>query len=191
MPLKLGGRNLGEWLRRAGLNNPQTPLPYNDYVQPVEVVGEGQNLTSPQLPPTAIAGFDLPAAAQNVACWFQARSAGGAWIDQVIMGTVAQANFAFRVAPTTNPDAAISNSAPAFNLVPDFPVKSVLFYGLPAAVIMAQSQPMFRLGAAGGLEIMRDVYVPPGYYLLMENDSGGTASTITWYMKWREYTEAA
>lgn len=179
---------LTEWLNRLGVKRPGWAPEMAEMIQPVQVVSDASSLTSPLLPPTALAGGEILAAALRFSAFeFQSRAPGGCFVRTLRLTANAATTIALVVRST--PLTFVTLVTPTrYALTPTLPATtSVLRIGDVAALSTLSSDPSF-LQPTNAQHVFDDAfYLPPGQFLIGEQKTA--AFYIAMSMVWQELAD--
>lgn len=172
--------NFTRWLERLGVKDGRQPEVLRA-VQPVQVVSDASLLVSPLLPPSGLAGTEIPAELAERACIeVYGGYRGGALVEFSVTPHSQSMTFLYRV------------SAAAFTVNNLIPLEDVFFQPDTTVRVrigtvlglVAAGWPRFRAGTA--VESLKSVFVPPGVYGLLMS-----ASVNQVVQSWVTYQEFA
>lgn len=189
MPIKLGLRDLSTWLRRGGDILSGRPVPFNDYVQPVEIVGDSRLLTSHQQPTSAFGGQQMATTAPDndafaFTCW-----SNGALVQEITAQHSAAAQWYLCLFPAADLAVSLAGSNVAINVMHNDPPVRCTLNALVIPAIIDVTRGATKAAAANGTVAWSNIFVPPGTCLVVGPDSavGIPTGFARWSCVWSEF----
>lgn len=180
--------NLGEWIRRLGVQRTGWSPELDESVQPVQVVSDASSLVPPLLPPFALSGGSFTSNVARTWCaQFQCFAPGGALIRSLRIGNANAAVTRFEFGLRTTPIAFFAPQVGVVNNMAPEPVLGVWTVGDTAAPVLSPSDAQILVPANGTGVLDEMIFVPAGSCLIIEA-SGVAVVNADSSITWQEFT---